>query len=193
LVIISENYSKNYSSKSQTVSILKQCAAYYISLPKIKIMDTTITIIGIVIAIIVALPIYYFARSSAASKSKILEIKKKFNPANPNEFDVTESQNKKTLTIDTKNRKFILMNFNENQQESTFVDLKTVSSCKLILTSGERSDSIEKIDFEFQERETSKKVTIPFYDFDDDRIKQISAYQDHQFAKKWLKIIQDCI
>lgn len=156
-------------------------------------MDTSVTIIGIVIAIIVAIPVYFSARTSAANKSKILDIKKKYNPANPQDFDLTESQSSKTLTIDQKNRKFILMNFNPNQQESTFVDLKTVSSCKLVLTTDGNSDTILRIDFEFQERETSKKITIPFYDFDDDRIKQISAYQDHMFAKKWLKIIQDSI
>ena len=156
-------------------------------------MDTTVTIIGIVIAIIVAIPIYFSARTNSVNKTKILEIKKKFNPSNPKEFDLTESQNKKTLTIDTKNRKFILMNFNNNQKEFTFVDLKTISSCKLVLTTEGKSDSIIKIDFEFQEKESSKKITIPFYDFDDDRIKQISVYQDHQFAKKWLKIIQDSI
>jgi hypothetical protein len=156
-------------------------------------MDTSVTIIGIVIAIIVAIPIYFSARSSAANRSKILNIKKKFNPENPENFDLTESQSNKTLTIDRKNRKFILMNFNPNKQESTFVDLKTISSCKLIPTTDGNSDTILKIDFEFQEKETSKKITIPFYDFDDDRIKQISAYQDHQFAKQWLKIIQDSI
>ncbi|OXB04700.1 hypothetical protein B0A81_16165 [Flavobacterium plurextorum] len=156
-------------------------------------MDTSITIIGVVIAIIVAVPIYFSARSSAANKSKILNIKKKFNPTHPEDFDLTESQNNKTLTIDQKNRKFILMNFNPNQQESIFVDLKSVSSCKLTLTTESNSDTIVKIDFEFQDKETSKKITIPFYDFDDDRIKQISVYQDHMFAKKWLKIIQDSI
>lgn len=156
-------------------------------------METSVTIIGIVIALIVAIPIYFSARSSAANKAKILNIKKKFNTANPEEFDLTESQSNKTLTIDQNNKRFILMNFNPNQQESTFVDLKSISSCKLILTTDGNSDTILKIDFEFQEKETSKKITIPFYDFDDDRIKQISAYQDHIFAKKWLKIIQDSI
>lgn len=156
-------------------------------------MDTSITIIGIVIAIIVAVPVYFSARSSVANKSKILDIKKKFNPTHPEDFDLTESQNNKTLTIDQKNRKFILMNFNPNQQESIFVDLKSVSSCKLVLTTEGNSETIVKIDFEFQDKETSKKITIPFYDFDDDRIKQISVYQDHMFAKKWLKIIQDSI
>lgn len=145
------------------------------------------------IAIIVAIPIYFSARTSAANKSKILSIKKKFNPTHPEDFDLTESQNNKTLTIDQKHRRFILMNFNPNQQESTFVDLKSVSSGKLILTTDGNSDTILKIDFEFQDKETSKKITIPFYDFNDDRIKQISAYQDHMFAKKWLKIIQDSI
>ncbi|KUJ60581.1 hypothetical protein AR687_17575 [Flavobacteriaceae bacterium CRH] len=156
-------------------------------------MDTSITIIGIVIAIIVAIPVYFSARTSAANKSKILDIKKKFNPTHPDAFDLTETQSNKTLTIDHKNRKFILMNFNPNQQESTFVDLKSVSSCKLIPTTDGNSDTILKIDFEFLERETQRKIIIPFYDFDDDRIKQISAYQDHMFAKKWLKIIQDSI
>ena len=156
-------------------------------------METSVTIIGVVIAIIVAIPIYFSARTSAANKSKILNIKKKFNPTHPEDFDLTESQNNKTFTIDQKYRKFILMNFNPNQQEAAFVDLKTVSSCKLILTTDGNSDTILKIDFEFQDRATSKKITIPFYDFDDDRIKQISAYQDHMFAKKWLKIIQDSI
>lgn len=156
-------------------------------------METSVTIIGIVIAIIVAIPIYFSARSSVADKSKILNIKKKFNPANPQQFDLTESQNNKTLTIDQKNRRFILMNFNPNQQEAIYVDLKTVSSCKLVPTSDANSDTILKIDFEFQEKETSKKITASFYDYNDDRIKQISAYQDHLFAKKWLKIIQDSI
>ncbi|MGN7809230.1 MULTISPECIES: hypothetical protein [Flavobacterium] len=156
-------------------------------------METSVTIIGIVIAIIVAIPMYFSARSSAANKSRILNIKKKFNPNNPEQFDLTESQSNKTLTIDQKNRKFILMNFNPNQQESTYVDLKSVSSCKLVLTTEGSSDTIVKIDFEFQDKETSRKIIIPFYDFDDDRIKQISVYQDHMFAKKWLKIIQDSI
>lgn len=156
-------------------------------------MDTSVTIIGIVIAVIVAIPIYFSARTNAVNKAKIQEIKKKFNPSNLFNFDQTESINKKVLTIDQKNRKFILMNFNPNQQEATYVDLKTVSSCKLALTSDSNSDTILKIDFEFLEKETTKKIIIPFYDFDDDRIKQISVYQDHQFAKKWLKTIQDSI
>jgi len=156
-------------------------------------METTTTIMGIVILIIVAIPVYFSARSSAASKTRILNIKKRFNPNHPEDFDLTESINNKTLTIDQKNNKFILMNFNPNQQESTYVDLNTIASSKLIPTTDAGSDTIIKIDFEFQEKETSKKILIPFYDFDDDRIKQISVYQDHQFAKKWLKIIQDSI
>ncbi|RZJ53874.1 MAG: hypothetical protein EOO44_07055 [Flavobacterium sp.] len=156
-------------------------------------MDTSVTIIGIVIAIMVAIPVYFSARTTAVNKKKILDIKKRFNPNHPENFDLTESQNNKTLTIDHKNRKFILMNFNPNQQESTYVDLSTMSSCKLIPTTDAHSNTIIKIDFEFHEKETSKKIVIPFYDFDDDRIKQISVYQDHEFAKKWLKIIQDSI
>lgn len=50
------------------------------------------------------------------------------------------------------------MNFNPNQQESTYVDLKTVSSSKLVLTTEGPSDTIIKIDFEFQDKETSKKL-----------------------------------
>lgn len=156
-------------------------------------MDTTVTLIGIAIAILVALPIYFSAKTTAANKSKILNIKKRFNFENPEAFDLTETQNNKVLTIDRKNKQFIVMNFNPNQQEATGVDLNTITNCKIIPTTEGKTNSIIKIDFEFTEKETSKKITIPFYDYDDDRIKHISAYQDHEFAKKWLKIIQDCI
>lgn len=156
-------------------------------------METTTTIMGIVIALIVAIPVYFSARSSAASKTRILNIKKRFNPTHPEDFNLTESINNKTLTIDQKNKKFILMNFNSNQQESMYVDLNAIASCKLVPTTDSHSDTIIKIDFEFIEKETSKKIIIPFYDFDDDRIKQISVYQDHMFAKKWHTIIQDSI
>ena len=115
-------------------------------------METSVTIIGIVIAIIVAIPIYYSARSNAANKSKILGIKKKFNPTHPEDFDLTESQSNKTLTLDQKNRRFILMNFNPNQQESTYLDLKSVASSKIVLTTEGPSDTMIKIDFEFQDK-----------------------------------------
>ncbi|WP_431244888.1 hypothetical protein ACQ9BO_12075 [Flavobacterium sp. P21] len=120
-------------------------------------METSVTIIGIVIAIIVAIPIYFSARSSAENKAKILNIKKKFDSVNPENFSLTESQSNKTLTIDQNNKRFILMNFNPNQQESTYVDLKNISSCRLVLTTDGNSDTILKIDFEFQEKDNAKK------------------------------------
>lgn len=99
----------------------------------------------------------FFCTFKRRKQIKNFKYKKRFNPSHPESFDLTESINNKTLTIDQKNNKFILMNFNPNQQESIYVDLNTVSSCKLIPTTDANSDTFIKIDFEFQDKETSKR------------------------------------
>jgi len=34
---------------------------------------------------------------------------------------------------------------------------------------------------------------IPFYKIENDQINQICLHEDHQLAKKWREIIQECI
>lgn len=157
-------------------------------------MDTSVTIIGLFITALIGIPVFYAMRSNSINKTKIKEIMKKFSQNNHYNFDNTETQNKKVLALDKKNKGFLLMDFNSKEQEIVnFIDLNTVDSCKLSITAEGNSNTIVKIEFEFQYKKDKKTESIPFYKIENDQMNQICLYEDHQLAKKWREIIQDCI
>ncbi|MCV9926843.1 hypothetical protein OIU83_04240 [Flavobacterium sp. LS1R49] len=156
-------------------------------------MDTSVTIIGIVLALITIFPLYFSFRANSLNKAKIKAIKAQHSQNGHFDFDETESQNKRILSIDKKNKGFLLINFNKGKEESLFVNLNEVKSCRLVPTTEANSDTIIKIDFEFQDKTNANKIVIPFYNIEEDQIRQVCLYEDHQLAKKWQQIIQDCI
>lgn len=156
-------------------------------------MDNSVTIIGLIILMIALVPIFFMIRSQSLNKGKIKAIFAQHSNNNHFNFVLTESQNKKVLAIDEKNKGFILIDFNFIPEEVTFIDLTTVASCKLIPTTENSSSSIVKIEFEFEYKTGTKKQYVPFYTIENDQIGQVRLYEDHQLAKKWAKILQDCI
>ena len=156
-------------------------------------MDTSVTIIGLILTLIIAIPLFYSMRSSSINKAKIKAIKNKFSQNNRFTFELTETQNKKVLALDQKNKGFLLIDFNAKEEVVSFVDLNTVQSCKLVPTTENNSDTIVKIEFEFQYKQAKKTEYISFYKIENDQIGQVCLYEDHQLAKKWAKMIQDCI
>ena len=114
-------------------------------------MDTSVTIIGLVLTFIIAIPLFYVIRSNSINKTKIKTIKTKFSQNNRFNFEsLTETQNKKILALDEKNKGFLLINFNAKEEVVSFVDLSTIQTCKLVPTTENNSDTILKIEFEFQ-------------------------------------------
>ena len=165
----------------------------YINFKKQKHMDTSVTIIGLIITILIGIPLFYAMRSNSINKAKIKEIMNKFSQNNRFNFEKTETQNKKVLALDKKNKGFLLIDFNSKEKEVVnFIDLNTVESCKLAITSEGNSNTIEKIDFEFHKKD-KKTETFPFYKIENDQMGQVCLHEDHQLAKKWREIIQDCI
>jgi hypothetical protein len=157
-------------------------------------MDTSVTIIGLFITLLIGIPLFYVMRSNSINNTKIKEIKNKFSQNNRLKFELTETQNKKVLALDEKNKGFLLMDFNSKEGEIVnFIDLNTVDSCKLSITAEGNSNTIVKIDFEFQYKKDKKTASIPFYKIENDQMNQVCLYEDHQLAKKWREIIQDCI
>ena len=157
-------------------------------------MDTSVTIIGLFITLLIGIPLIYAMRSNSINNNKIKEIKNKFSQNNRLKFELTETQNKKVLALDEKNKGFLLMDFNSKEEEIVnFIDLNTVDSCKLSITAEGNSNTIVKIDFEFQYKKDKKTASIPFYKIENDQMNQVCLYEDHQLAKKWREIIQDCI
>jgi hypothetical protein len=157
-------------------------------------MDTSVTIIGLFITLLIGIPLFYVMRSNSINNTKIKEIKNKFSQNNRLKFELMETQNKKVLALDEKNKGFLLMDFNSKEGEVVnFIDLNTVDSCKLSITAEGNSNTIVKIEFEFQDKKDKKPVSIPFYKIENDQMNQVCLYEDHQLAKKWREIIQDCI
>jgi hypothetical protein len=156
-------------------------------------MDTSVTIIGLILTLIIAIPLFYSMRSTSINKAKIKAIKNKFSQNNHFNFELTATQNKKVLALDEKNKGFLLIDFNAKEEVVSFVDLNTVQSCKLVPTTENNSDTIVKIEFEFQYKEAKKIESISFYKIENDQIGQVCLYEDHQLAKKWTKMIQDCL
>jgi hypothetical protein len=157
-------------------------------------MDTSVTIIGLFITLLIGIPLFYVMRSNSINNTKIKEVKNKFSQNNRLKFELTETQNKKVLALDEKNKGFLLMDFNYKEEEIVnFIDLNAVDSCKLSITAEGNSNTIVKIEFEFQYKKNKKTEFIPFYKIENDQIGQVCLYEDHQLAKKWREIIQDCI
>ena len=156
-------------------------------------MDTSVTIIGLFITVLIGIPLYYAMRSNSINQTKIKEIMNKFSQNNRLNFEITETQNKKVLALDEKNKGFLLMDFSSKKKEVVnFIDLNTVESCKLSITAEGNSNTIVKIDFEFQYKDKTTE-SIPFYKIENDQMNQVCLYEDHQLAKKWREILQDCI
>jgi hypothetical protein len=156
-------------------------------------MDTSVTIIGLFITVLIGIPLYYAMRSNSLNQSKIKEIKKQFSQNNRLKFEITETQNKKVLALDEKHKGFLLIDFNSKEKEVVnFIDLNTVDSCKLAITAEGNSNTIARIDFEFQYKD-KKTELVPFYKIENDQMNQVCLYEDHQLAKKWREILQDCI
>jgi hypothetical protein len=156
-------------------------------------MDTSVTIIGLLITILIAIPLFFVFRSNVLNKNKIKAIKKQYSQNNHFNFEFTESQNKKVLALDKKNKGFLLIDFNAEKEFVYFVNLNDVHSCKLVPTTEIKSDTILKLEFEFDHKETKKKEQILFYTIENEILDQVCLHEDHQLAKKWIQIIQDCI
>ncbi|MFV8369319.1 hypothetical protein [Flavobacterium sp. LB2R40] len=133
-------------------------------------MDTSVTIIGIILILIIAIPLFYSIRNSSINKTKIKAIKAKFSQNDYFNFKLTETLNKKVLALDEINKGFLLIDLNAKQEVVSFVDLKSIQSCKLVLTTENNSDTILKIEFEFQYKVSKTAAFIPFYKIENDQI-----------------------
>ena len=156
-------------------------------------MDTSITIIGLVLSLLIAIPILYSIRSNSLNKSKITAIKNQYSQNGYFNFDVTETLNKKVLAMDDKNKGFLLMDFNPKSESNKFINLNDVQSCKLAVIKENGSDNTNQIDLEFHYKESKKTESVPFYKIENDQMGQVCLYEDHQLAKKWKTLIDSCL
>lgn len=152
-------------------------------------MDTSVTIIGIGIMALIAIPLYKVLQSNAPNKSRIKEIMSVYPQCH---FGLTETQNKKVLALDEKNKGFLLIDFNHKPEKVAFVNLNGTNTCRLVPTTEGHWQNIVKIEFEFQYKDSTKRL-VPVYNIEHDQITQVCLHEDHEMAKKWQKKIILCL
>ena len=152
-------------------------------------MDTSVTIIGLIITILIGIPITLAFRSNITNRAKIKEIKKQYSQNNHYDFELTEIQNKKILSIDQKNKGFLFIDFSYKKDTTYFVDLKDIVLCNLIETTRSRLGTIEKVEIELVHKNTMKKEIIPIYNIENHYLDFNCLFEDHKLAKKWVGII----
>ena len=152
-------------------------------------MDTSVTLIGLAIIVLMVVPLYKVYRSAAQYKAKINAILSQYPESS---FGQIESQNKKTYALDQKNKHFVFADFNFSPEREHSIDLKQVSSCKVIPVTQGISNEIVSIELEFQYKNSSKEI-VAVYNAEHDTITQVCLHEDHELAKKWQQQINVCL
>lgn len=148
-------------------------------------MDTSVTLIGLAITVLIAIPLYKVFRANSLNKKRINELMAQHPQF---QFGQTESLNKKIYALDENNKGFFFIDFNFKPEKTAFVDLKTVSSCRLIPTTENFSGDIIKLELEFQHKNSNTDF-VPVYHIEHDQITQVCLHEDQELAKKWQKNI----
>lgn len=86
-----------------------------------------------------------------------------------------------------------MTNLNQDKEKTYFVNLNEIKNCKLELETEKNSDSIEKISFVFENKRNIGNEVIPLYDVNENLLGQVSVFENHQLAKKWVGIVNETI
>ena len=156
-------------------------------------MDTSVTIIGLIITILIAIPVTLVFRSNITNNAKIKEIKKQYSQNDLYNFELTETQNKKILSIDQKNKGFLFIDFSYKKESVYFVDLTNIILCNLLETTQSKLGTIAKVEIELVHKNTMEKEMIPIYNVENHFLDFNCLFEDHKMAKKWVKLINESI
>jgi hypothetical protein len=154
-------------------------------------MDTSVTIIGLVITVLIGIPLTLLFRSNILNKKKITQIKKQFSKNGHYSFDLTETQNKKILSIDQKNKAFLFIDFSYKKETVYFVDLSNILLCNLLETTQSKLGIIAKVEIELVHKNTMEKEMLPIYNIENHFLDHNCLFEDHKLAKKWVRIVNE--
>ena len=156
-------------------------------------MDTAVTIIGLVITILIAIPLYFVIRGNNTDKKKIKAIQALYNPENTFDFEETEKQTKKVFSIDKKNKALLFIDFNPKETLSKFIDLNQIVGCHLLYTTDVKTNKTVKIEFELLYKRINHKEVFTVYDAKFDPMNQVCLFEDEKLAKNWRQKINSLL
>jgi hypothetical protein len=156
-------------------------------------MDTSVTIIGLIITVLIGIPLTLVFRSNITNRAKIKDLKKQHSQNDHYNFELTETQNKKILSIDQKNKGFLFIDFSYKEETTYFVDLKNIILCNLVAITENRSNTITKVEIELVHKDTMRKEMIPIYNIENHFLDFNCLFEDHKLAKKWVGLINESL
>ena len=142
-------------------------------------MDTSVTLIGLAITALIAVPLYMAMRSNQVSKKRIKAILAQHPTF---QFTQLETQNKRTYALDEQQKGFLLIDFNPVPEKVSFVNLADIGACKLVPTTS--AGDTTKIELEFLHRNLSRQM-VAVYEIEYDQITQVCLHEDQELAKRW--------
>lgn len=157
-------------------------------------MDTSVTLIGLALTLLMGIPLAFVFRSNLMDKKKIAQIKNQFSQNGHYNFDLTETQNKKIIALDQTNKGFLFIDFSYKEKESIyFIDLKNILLCNTVQTTENKSNTVTKVEIELVHKNTMQKEMIPIFNIENHYIDFNCLYEDHKMAEKWVTLINECL
>ena len=153
-------------------------------------MDTSVTIIGLIITLLIAIPLFFVFIGNSINKKKIKAIKAFHNPNNTLDFEEINTQNKKVFSLDKKNKVFLFIDFNPKETFSKLIELKKIISLKMLYTLNKETNKAEKIELEFTYKNKDQKIALTVYNEKFDPMNQICLFEDEKLAKEWSQKMQ---
>jgi hypothetical protein len=151
-------------------------------------MDNASLVIGLVLTLVCALPLFYIANKQAKNRKKVKEIFNSFAQGKYN-FSIKETHYKKIYAIDKEKKGFLFVDLDKENERANFVDLNEITSCKVEEISAGESSRIVII-FKAGAKEIKE---IVLYDLATDRLGNAYWLENEQFAKKWQTVIENSI
>lgn len=155
-------------------------------------MDTPVIIIGLVLILIVAIPLYFVIRSHKVDTTQINSLFAQYNQDNNYKFELIATHSRKALGMDPKKKALLFIDFNLKEPYVSFQNLKQSESCKVATSSPQgKSNALKKIEWFFMSKSgTPQDSTVLFHDADKNYIVPVYAHEELKLAQQWQELIQ---
>jgi len=158
-------------------------------------MDTSVLIIGLVLLVIVAVPLYFVLRGQKIDQKKIKALFAQHSQGNQYQFQLVAANNRKVLGMDTQKKGLLFIDFNLTEPFVAFQDLKRSESCEVAISNAPgRTNALEKVEWIFMSKNGKPaENSVVFHDSDKNYIVPVYAHEELQLARQWQQAIQQHI
>ena len=155
-------------------------------------MDTPIIIIGLILILIVAIPLYFVLRAHKLDQSQINSLFAQYSQDNKYQFQLIATHSRKALGMDSKKKGLLFIDFNLKEPYVAFQDLKKSESCNIATSSPQgKSHVLKKVELFFTSKSgTPQDNSLLFHDADKNYIVPVYAQEELKLAQQWQEIIQ---